>query len=125
MKRNLVLAVLMTIVVSANAMTSREARVFARSMTDKMAYELRLTDRQYREVYKINLRYIDNPVAKNRKMAKVLTMHQYDKYLRMQASHVHATPHPSHKVAVHHPANRVAARHPSPAAVHKASHVRW
>ncbi|MBR1400236.1 MAG: hypothetical protein IJ604_02990 [Prevotella sp.] len=125
MKRNLIIAVLMTIVVSANAMTSREARVFARTITDKMAYELRLTDRQYREVYKINLRYIDNPVAKNRKMAQVLTMHQYDKYLRMYGSHVHVMHHPIHKVAVHHPSNRMAAHRPSPVAVHKTSHIRW
>lgn len=116
MKRNLIIAVMMTIVVSANAMTNREARVLARMMTDKMAYELRLTDRQYHEVYHINLKYADRPVAKNRRMAMVLTAHQYDKYMRMQRTHLNRPHHPSRRVASHHPVH---------ATWHKASYKRW
>ena len=108
MKKSLIIAILMTIVISANAMSHREARIVARSMTDKMAYELRLTDRQYHAVYDINLRYIDNPVMKERALSRVLTAHQFEKYLHHRRVHAHHitrvvprhAPAPHHKVVV-------------------------
>lgn len=99
MKRNILLAILMTIVVSANAMSLREARIVARDITDKMAYELRLTNRQYHEVYDINLRYIDNPVRKDRALYRVLSVRQYERYVHHR--HLFDRPRP-HAVAPHH-----------------------
>ncbi len=44
--------------VSANAMTYSEARSYALFLSDKMAYELELSDEQYEAVYEINLDYL-------------------------------------------------------------------
>ena len=41
--------------VSANAMSYEQARNEALFLTDKMAYELNLTDEQYEDAYEINL----------------------------------------------------------------------
>lgn len=59
MKR-LVLAiiVLFTITISASAMSYAQAREQALFLTDKMAYELDLTDEQYEAAYEINLDYL-------------------------------------------------------------------
>ncbi len=89
----LTMAMLMTIAISATAMTYREARNYARVMTDRMAVELRLTNRQYREVYDINYLYVNNPVRKDRALSRVLTPRQFERYMRM-----HHAP-----VAVYHP----------------------
>ena len=50
-------AVLMTIVVAAQAMSFNQARQEALFLSDKMAYELHLTMDQYEAVYEINLDY--------------------------------------------------------------------
>ena len=50
-------AVLTTIVVAAQAMSFTQARQEALFLSDKMAYELRLTMDQYEAVYEINLDY--------------------------------------------------------------------
>ena len=86
------LALMMTIAISATAMTNREARQAARMMTDKMAYELRLTARQYDKVYDINSRYIDNPRKRDRALGNVLTARHYDKYMMSRPVPVTAAP---------------------------------
>ena len=52
------LMAMMTIVVNANAMTYEQARNEALFLTDKMAYELNLSDAQYEAAYEINLDYL-------------------------------------------------------------------
>ncbi|MGI6222575.1 MAG: hypothetical protein ACOYJG_03080 [Prevotella sp.] len=54
----LVLVALFTVTVSANAMSYEQARRQALFLTDKMAYELNLTDEQYEAAYEINLDYL-------------------------------------------------------------------
>jgi len=49
---------ILTIAVSANAMSYEQARQEALFLTDKMAYELNLTDAQYEAAYEINLDYL-------------------------------------------------------------------
>lgn len=56
----LALAALLTITVSASAMSYQQARDQALFLTDKMAYELNLTDEQYEATYEINLDYLMN-----------------------------------------------------------------
>ena len=59
MKRTiLALVALLMMTVSANAMSYEQARRQALFLTDKMAYELNLTDEQYEEAYEINLDYL-------------------------------------------------------------------
>ncbi len=48
----------LTMTVSANAMSYEQARNEALFLTDKMAYELNLTDLQYEAAYEINLDYL-------------------------------------------------------------------
>lgn len=52
------IAVMLTAAVSANAMSYEQARDEALFLTDKMAYELNLTDEQYDAAYEINLDYL-------------------------------------------------------------------
>ena len=54
----LALVTLFTLTVSANAMSYEQARRQALFLTDKMAYELNLTDEQYEAAYEINLDYL-------------------------------------------------------------------
>lgn len=49
---------ILAFVVSAHAMSYDEARERALFLTDKMAYELQLDDRQYDAAYRINLNYL-------------------------------------------------------------------
>ena len=59
MKKFLVaLTALFTLTLSANAMGYEQARQQALFLTDKMAYELNLTDEQYEAAYEINLDYL-------------------------------------------------------------------
>lgn len=59
MKRFLsILALLFTMTVTANSMSYEQAREQALFLTDKMAYELNLTDDQYEAAYEINLDYL-------------------------------------------------------------------
>ena len=57
-KMMLTLMAMLTIAVSANAMPYEQARTQALFLTDKMAYELNLTDAQYEAAYEINLDYL-------------------------------------------------------------------
>ena len=52
------LVALLTIAASANAMSYEQARNEALFLTDKMAYELNLSDDQYEAAYEINLDYL-------------------------------------------------------------------
>lgn len=111
MKKMLIVAMMMTIAISASAITRNEARL----MTDRMAYELRLDKRQYSEVYHINLHYAPGTAHKTHAMARVLSPRQFDKYMTMKR-HAHVAPvavrHGVHAPKVRHHAHRVApARH--------------
>jgi hypothetical protein len=57
-KMILALMVMLTATVSASAMSYEQARNEALFLTDKMAYELNLTDAQYEAAYEINLDYL-------------------------------------------------------------------
>ena len=92
-KLMMTLMLTMAIAFTAQANTHWDARREARVMTDRMAYELRLTDRQWRAVYDINLRYGHHTPAKEHAMRRVLTPRQFEKYLYMY--HSHRAPHPA------------------------------
>ena len=57
-KMMMTLIAMLTMMVSANAMSFEQARNEALFLTDKMAYELNLTDEQYEACYEINLDYL-------------------------------------------------------------------
>lgn len=92
MKKMMMIMVMMTaIAASTNAMTYSEARNEALFLTDKMAYELALSDRQYEMVYEINLDYMMDLSSRsslygtawsrrNTDLMYVLTARQYDLY---------------------------------------------
>ena len=52
------LLTMLTFSISANAMSYEQARNEALFLTDKMAYELNLTDEQYEAAYEINTKSI-------------------------------------------------------------------
>ena len=54
----LAIVTLFTMTVSASAMSYEQARDQALFLTDKMAYELNLTEEQYQAAYEINLDYL-------------------------------------------------------------------
>ena len=54
----IVLATIIAMVTSASAMSYEQARDKALFLTDKMAYELNLTEDQYEAAYEINLDYL-------------------------------------------------------------------
>ena len=92
MKKLMTLALLMTIAVTANAMSYTMAKNEALFLSDKMAYELNLTDAQYDAVYEINLDYLMciNDAAdvmgpwwnrRNMDLQYVLNAWQYKKYM--------------------------------------------
>ncbi len=83
---------MMTIVLTAAAMPYTDARNKAMFLTDKMAYELNLTESQLEAVYEINLDYMLNIEEeadmfgynweiRNRDMAQVLSNSQNSQYL--------------------------------------------
>ncbi len=57
-KMMIALIVMLTIAASGKAMSYEQARNEALFLTDKMAYELNLTDEQYEAAYEINLDYL-------------------------------------------------------------------
>lgn len=58
-----VVALLTATVFQASAMSTARARSEALFLTDKMAYELNLTDAQYEAVYEINFDYFDSLIG--------------------------------------------------------------
>ena len=94
MKRILAtIALMMTIVVSATAMSFSQARSEAHYLSDKMAYELDLSPEQYAAVYEINLDYLLSVTSqydvygaawarRNSDLRFVLNYYQYEMYIR-------------------------------------------
>ena len=58
MKKIIILAVMMLMTISANAMSYNTAKHKALFLSDKMAYELNLTAVQHEAVHEINLNYL-------------------------------------------------------------------
>ena len=65
MKKMMFMAISMMITIAANAMSYKEAKNEALYLSDKMAYELNLTDAQYDAVYEINLDYMMSVNGRN------------------------------------------------------------
>ena len=61
----MILAMMMVMTISANAMSYNAAKNEALFLSDKMAYELNLTDAQYDAVYEINLDYMMSVNGRN------------------------------------------------------------
>jgi hypothetical protein len=94
MKKMMILAVMMVMTISANAMSYDAAKHEALFLSDKMAYELNLTAAQYEAVYEINLDYLMSLNGhgdvfgiwwdrRNADLRLVLTPWQYDKYVAL------------------------------------------
>ena len=94
MKKMMILAVMMVMTISANAMSYNTAKHEALFLSDKMAYELNLTTAQYEAVYEINLDYLMSLNGhgdvfgiwwdrRNADLRFVLTPWQYDKYVAL------------------------------------------
>ena len=91
MKKMMFMAILMAMTITANAMSYKEAKKEALYLSDKMAYELNLTDAQYDAVYEINLDYMMSVSGRdvygvwwdrrNTDLQYVLTAYQYNKYI--------------------------------------------
>lgn len=91
MKKMMIMAMMMVMTITANAMSYSQAKNEALFLSDKMAHELRLTDAQYDAVYEINLDYmmsVNNGSdlygswwkRRNADLQYVLTVWQYDRY---------------------------------------------
>ena len=94
MKKIFTLAMMMAMTITANAMSYTAARNEALFLSDKMAYELNLTDAQYDAVYEINLDYLMSVNGRNdaygtwwnrrnTDLKYVLTAWQYEKFMDM------------------------------------------
>ena len=94
MKKIFTLAMMMVMTISANAMSYKTAKNEALFLSDKMAYELNLTEAQYEDVYEINLDYLISVNGRNdaygswwkrrnNDLKYVLTAYQYEKYLKL------------------------------------------
>ena len=94
MKKMMILAMMMVMTISANAMSYNAAKNEALFLSDKMAYELNLTAAQYEAVYEINLDYLMSLNGhgdvfgiwwdrRNADLRFVLNSWQYDKYVAL------------------------------------------
>ena len=94
MKKMMILAVMMVMTISANAMSYNAAKNEALFLSDKMAYELNLTAAQYEAVYEINLDYLMSLNGhgdvfgiwwdrRNADLRYVLNNWQFDKYVAL------------------------------------------
>jgi len=94
MKKLMMMAVMMVMTISANAMSYSAAKNEALFLSDKMAYELNLTDAQYEAVYEINLDYLMSVDSRadvfgiwwerrNADLRYVLDAWQYDRYVSL------------------------------------------
>ena len=94
MKKMMILAMMMVMAISANAMSYNAAKNEALFLSDKMAYELNLTAAQYEAVYEINLDYLMSLNGhtdvfgiwwdrRNADLRYVLNAWQYDKYITL------------------------------------------
>ena len=92
MRKLFLLLLLSVLTLGARAMSFEEAQRHALFLSDKMAYELGLTARQYEEVYQINLDYLlfvePGSVygnwwrSRNAELRRILTSVQYAEYER-------------------------------------------
>jgi hypothetical protein len=94
MKKMMIMAMMMVMTITANAMSYTAAKNEALFLSDKMAYELNLTAAQYDAVYEINLDYLMSINGngdvfgiwwdrRNADLRYVLTAWQYDKYVTL------------------------------------------
>lgn len=94
MKKMIMMAMMMALTITANAMSYSKAKDEALFLSDKMAYELNLTDAQYDAVYEINLDYLMSVNGRNDAYGRwwnrrnndlmyVLTAWQYNQYTEM------------------------------------------
>ena len=94
MKKMMIMAMMMVMTIAANAMSYTEAKNEALFLSDKMAYELNLTDAQYDAVYEINLDYLMSLNGhgdvfgiwwdrRNADLRYVLNAWQYEKYVTL------------------------------------------
>ena len=111
MKKTIFIALTILMAITANARGYNNGRTDAKFKTDRMAYELRLTDRQYHAVYAINRRFVYDPVMRDRELSKVLTARQFEKYLYTKRWHKHVSPSRRENIRHHRP--------------HYASYKRW
>ena len=92
--RLMILAMMMVMTISANAMSYNAAKNEALFLSDKMAYELNFTAAQYEAVYEINLDYLMSLNGngdvfgiwwdrRNADLRYVLNSWQYDKYMNL------------------------------------------
>ena len=90
----MIMAMMMAMTITANAMSYTAAKNEALFLSDKMAYELNLTDAQYDAVYEINLDYLISVNGRNdaygtlwnrrnTDLKYVLTAWQYEKFMDM------------------------------------------
>ena len=90
----MILAMMMVMTISANAMSYNAAKNEALFLSDKMAYELNLTAAQYEAVYEINLDYLMSLNGnadifgiwwdrRNADLRFVLDTWQFDKYVAL------------------------------------------
>ena len=93
-KHLMILAMMMVMTISANAMSYNAAKHEALFLSDKMAYELNLTAAQYEAVYEINLDYLMSLNGhgdvfgiwwdrRNADLRFVLNAWQFDKYMSL------------------------------------------
>lgn len=86
------LIAMVTMTISAQAMTFRQAQQEALFLSDKMAYELNLSNQQYEAVYEINLNYmlalsVNDDIfgyyweRRNEELSFVLSTYQYRNYM--------------------------------------------
>jgi hypothetical protein len=94
MKKMIIMAMMMVMTISANAMSYNAAKNEAMFLSDKMAYELNLTAAQYEAIYEINLDYLMSLNGhadvfgiwwdrRNADLRYVLNSWQYDKYVAL------------------------------------------
>lgn len=92
MKKMILMAMMMAMTIAANAMNFNMAKSEALFLSDKMAYELNLTNAQYAAVYEINLDYMLSVNGhqdvygpwwnrRNADLMYVLTARQYNMYM--------------------------------------------
>ena len=72
MKKLFFALMMMAVGINANAMSYEQARNEALFLTDKMAYELNLTDEQYEAAYEINLDYLMGVTGRARRIRHLL-----------------------------------------------------
>ena len=95
MKKIMIMAMLLVVTITANAMNYNKAKNEALFISDKMAYELNLTNAQYNAVYEINLDYLlcvndRNDIngrwwmRRDTDLKYVLNAWQYERYIKTE-----------------------------------------